>query len=188
MATDGGLAGIALIIEPPSPPLSHCHLSSRSNVILAPGQTVASHHQSCALRASRLSATCHSEYRRRNNIHLETVPQIIEAERHLHSGSFDKSETTKRNVLLAQLAKTTSFSRLTGYVFIQTTSFHTATKTSLLSRSWNENVPITGRSSWQCFKWARTMLYQAAEWSICMTITMPSAAESTCLFLAKQET
>lgn len=54
-----GLAGIHGVIEPPVPPLPHRHLSSRFYVILAPGQAMTSYLQSCALRASSLSAACH---------------------------------------------------------------------------------------------------------------------------------
>lgn len=56
MATDGGLAGITLIIEPPSPPLLLCHLSSASNVILTPGLAMTSLHQAAALREASHSS------------------------------------------------------------------------------------------------------------------------------------
>lgn len=55
-ATDGGLAGITLIIEPPSPPLLLCHLSSASNVILTPGPALTSLHQAAALREASHSS------------------------------------------------------------------------------------------------------------------------------------
>lgn len=65
------------------------------------------------------------------------------------------------------------FCWLAEYVFIQTTSSHSYLN-FLLSQSRSKTVPITARSSWQWFKWERTMLSEAAERSICMKRSMAS--------------
>lgn len=82
-------------------------------------------------------------------------------------------EIVLNNPWLTARAHPHLFCWLTECAFIRTTSSHTNLN-FLLAASRSKNVPITGWSSWQWFKWARTMLSEAAERSICMKITVAS--------------
>lgn len=77
MATDGGLAGITLIIEPPSPPLLLCHLSSASNVILTPGPAMTSLHQAAALREASHSSLQKKRKKKDNTKFTSTLRQLL---------------------------------------------------------------------------------------------------------------
>lgn len=80
MATDGGLSGTRLIIEPGSPFLLRRHLSNKFDVILTPGQALTSYHQSCALRDSHPASLRHGRQKKKDMTKITSMGELSRIE------------------------------------------------------------------------------------------------------------
>lgn len=181
MATDGGLAGITLIIEPPSPPLLLCHLSSASNVILTPGFGHDKPSSDWCSEGSRPQPCCNAPHKRRNDRNSPPDCGDFWFEKKRLSTwtciwtTHDCSKTIKRDLPLQTARSRRHLLRvLSWHGLIQTAFSHADPNAHLYLWAEVRTVPVIGRSGWRWFKWVRTILSEAAERSICMKKTVAS--------------